>query len=517
MKLKITFWRVVALFLLAGGLYSTVLRFVYGLGASTALSDHFPWGLWIGFDILCGVALAAGGFTISAVVYVFHIERFRPVIRPAILTAFLGYVLVITALMFDLGRPYRIWHALIMWNPHSVMFEVAWCVMLYTTVLALEFSPIVFERLKWNRALKLIHFFTIPLVILGVVLSMLHQSSLGSLYLIVPEKLYPLWYSPLLPFFFFTSAVALGCSMTILESYLSFRAFGKRLEMDLLSDLGKVIVVALSLYFVLKLQDLSGRGVLSLGFQPTYAGRMFLAEILLGVVAPICLLSIPKIRTDVFGLFVSALMTVMGIIMNRLNVSITGIEAATGARYLPTLTEASVTLMIVGAGFVLFALAVKYLPVFPEKIPVSQDEPGRELLSVVGNPLKAGRGLSIVLSSVFIAAVLILGYSGIRLRDGITVETSKMLKVDIKAGVAAVHVPDVVFPAKEGPGVVTFRHDSHVSVDPPNCTTCHSQRFRILKVGAPQKVDWHSKENCGSCHNGKTAFGVEEDCTYCHQ
>src|SRR5512142_1336085 len=114
---KLTFWRAVLLVILVAGLYTTLIRFTKGLGASTALTDQFPWGLWIGFDILCGVALAAGGFTISAVVYIFNIKRFKPIIRPTILTAFLGYVLAITALMFDLGRPYRIWHAMIMWNP----------------------------------------------------------------------------------------------------------------------------------------------------------------------------------------------------------------------------------------------------------------------------------------------------------------------------------------------------------------------------------------------------------------
>lgn len=194
----------------------------------------------------------------SAVVYVFHIERFKPIIRPTILTAFLGYLLVIVALLFDLGKPYNIWHPLVMWNPHSVMFEVAWCVMLYTTVLALEFSPLLWERLRWEKPLKVMRALTVPLVILGVILSFLHQSSLGSLFLIVPHRLHPLWYSPLLPVFFFVSALALGCAMTIFESFLSFRAFGKRLELHLLTDLGKVIVGVLALYLTLRLQDLAG-------------------------------------------------------------------------------------------------------------------------------------------------------------------------------------------------------------------------------------------------------------------
>lgn len=516
---KLTFWRLVFVMIVAAGLYSTILRFGRGLGASTALNDHFPWGLWIGFDILCGVALAAGGFTVSAVVYVFHIERFRPVIRPAILTAFLGYVLVITALMFDLGRPYRIWHALIMWNPHSVMFEVAWCVMLYTTVLALEFSPLLLEKLKWNKLLKIIHSVTMPLVILGVILSMLHQSSLGSLYLIVPEKLYPLWYSPLLPFFFFLSALSLGCAMTIFESYLSFRGFGRRLEMDLLSDLGKVLVVALSLYLVLKFQDLKGRGVLMLAFQPTYAGRMFLAEILLGVIAPILMLSIPKIRKDVLGLFVCAVMAILGIIMNRLNISITGIEAATGARYLPTWNEASVTLMIVAVGFVLFSLAVKYLAVFPAG--ETRGKPEDEILLVVKSPWTGGKAWAVASAVLVFVAVFALAYSGIQFRNAEIARPIAAMKPDTRIAQLAYQGPaEIVFHGSADVGPVAFHHDSHVNLDPPNCISCHNEKFRILNVstgGVVTKVDMHSKQQCGACHNGHTAFSVEDDCTYCHQ
>ena len=189
---KLTFWRTVLVVILAAGFYSTVLRFMRGLGAATNLSDQFPWGIWIGFDVLCGVGMAAGGFTLAATVYVFHLERFHAVLRPSILTAFLGYALVAVALLFDLGKPYNIWHPLVMWNPHSVMFEVAWCVMLYLTVLALEFSPAVLERFRLHTPLRIVKAITIPLVILGVLLSTLHQSSLGSLFLIVPKSCIPI-------------------------------------------------------------------------------------------------------------------------------------------------------------------------------------------------------------------------------------------------------------------------------------------------------------------------------------
>src|SRR5512140_3507106 len=215
---RLTFWRAVLIVILILAAYATFVRFFYGLGASTNLSDEFPWGIWIGFDVLCGVMLAAGGFTLMATVHIFNVDDYKPIARPALLTAFLGYLLVIGALMFDLGKPYNIWHPMVMWQPRSVMFEVGWCVMLYTTVLALEFAPIVLERFKLDKPLRILHAISVPLIILGVILSTLHQSSLGSLYLIVPGKLYPLWYTPLLPVLFFLSALAVGMGMTVFAS-----------------------------------------------------------------------------------------------------------------------------------------------------------------------------------------------------------------------------------------------------------------------------------------------------------
>jgi Ni/Fe-hydrogenase subunit HybB-like protein len=361
---KITFWRTVLVVILATGFYSTFLRFTKGLGAATALSDTFPWGLWIGFDVLCGVGLAAGSFTLAAIVYIFHLKRFHPVIRPTILTAFLGYGLVAVALLFDLGRPYRIWHPLVMWNPHSVMFEVAWCVMLYLTVLALEFSPVVFERFGWERPLKVVTAITIPLVIAGVLLSTLHQSSLGSLYLIVPEKLHPYWYSPLLPVLFFVSAIAVGLAMVIFESNLSARAFGREIEMPLLTDLGKALVVVLGLYGFVRFQDLLARGVLRHLREPSTETVLFVLEITLGLLMPLALLATRKVRERLDGLFAGAVLVITGFLLNRLNVSITGLEASAQAHYFPKWTEVSVTLSLVGVGFLLFALAVRHFNVF---------------------------------------------------------------------------------------------------------------------------------------------------------
>jgi len=369
--LKLTFWKIVLVVILALGFYATVVRFTRGLGASTNLGDLFPWGLWIGFDVLCGVMLAAGGFLLTAAVHLLNLKEFKPIVRPTLLTAFLGYLLVVVALLFDLGRPYRIWHPLVMWNPHSVMFEVAWCVTLYTTVLGLEFAPIAFERLRRKRFMRIRHAIAIPLVILGVILSTLHQSSLGSLYLIVPQKLHPLWYSPLLPVFFFISAVAVGLAMVIFESWMSSKAFQKQLELPLLQSLGRVLLVVLAVYAVLRFEDLFHRGVLPMLLHPGYETDLFLVEVVMGLVLPIALLASPRIRATSGGLYLCAVLVVLGFVTNRLNVSITGMEAAARVRYIPRWTELAVTASIIAAGFAIFALAVKYLPIFP---PVAREE-----------------------------------------------------------------------------------------------------------------------------------------------
>ncbi len=366
-RVRFTFWKAIFLFIMAAGIYCTYLRFFRGLGAATNLSDQFPWGLWIGFDVMCGVMLAAGGFTLTAAVEIFNIKRFHSIVRPTILTAFLGYLLVCAALMYDLGLPWNIWHPLVMRNPHSVMFEVAWCVMLYTTVLALEFSPIVLEHFKLKRTLQVVRSLMVVFVILGVLLSTLHQSSLGTLYLIMPNKLHPFWWSPLLPVFFFISAIAVGLAMTIFESSMSSKYFGRELELPILRDLGRVLVVVLALYGILKFEDLYHRGALGLVFVSSYEQRFFLLEIVPSVLAPLGLLLIPKVRESAQGLYLAAVLTLLGFVANRLNVTITGVENAVGGRYTPKWTEVVITAMFVALGFAIFGLAAKYLPIFPEE------------------------------------------------------------------------------------------------------------------------------------------------------
>ncbi len=362
---RLTVWRAIFAVVLAAGAYASYLRVRYGLGAVTNLSDQFPWGIWIGFDILCGVGLAAGGFTLVAVVHIFNIERYKPILRPAIVTAFLGYLLVVMALLFDLGRPDRIWHPLVMWNPHSVMFEVAWCVALYTTVLALEFAPAVFERFGWKRPLGWLKFVSVPLMIVGVILSTLHQSSLGSLYLIVPQKLYPLWYTPLLPVFFYLSAICVGLAMTIFESWHSSRAFGRQLELPLAAGLARVLAVLLMTFLFVRFLDLQHRGALALLRENRTETWLFGLEIVL-LVAPMMLLFQRRVRWHPAKLYGCAVSVIFGFIANRLNVSVTGMEAASGTHYVPRWTEVSVTLAIVALGFAVFRIVALQFPIFEE-------------------------------------------------------------------------------------------------------------------------------------------------------
>ncbi len=363
---------------MATGTAIILVRFVFGLGSVTNLSDQFALGFWIGFDVMSGVALAAGGFVMAATVHIFRIHRFEPLVRPAILTAFLGYLLVIAALLVDLGRPYNVWRPLVHWQYHSVLWEVGICVATYTTVLFFEFLPVILERLNKietiTKRLPTIAFYrwlkraSIVFIILGVILSTLHQSSLGSLWVIVPQKLHPLWYSLYLPVFFWLSAVAVGFAMTIVESNLSSRAFKRGLEQDLLAELGQIGSVVLAVYLAARVADITARGAWPRAFEPTLQAATFWVEMVLGVVVPIILFAVPSLRRNPKVLFAGAwLVVIFGVALNRLNVSWLGLLSYTGNIYIPSWMELVVTVTLLGFGVLAFYLAAKYLPVFPEE------------------------------------------------------------------------------------------------------------------------------------------------------
>jgi len=353
----------ILLALMAIGAYAAIYRFAYGLGASTNLQDNFPWGLWVAFDVLSGVALAAGGFTVTAGVYIFNMKKYKPIARPAVLTAFIGYLMVIVGLVIDIGKPLSFWHPLFMWNYHSIMFEVVWCITLYTTVLALEFSSVFFEKWQRKGALKVMKGLTFPLVIAGVILSYLHQSSLGAFYLITPAKLHPIWYSPILPQLFYLSAIALGLAMVTFESAVSARVFSREPEKEIIAGLGRGTSIALLIYLVVKIVDLFTRGAMPMVFQGSAASNAFLIEIVGGVILPMVLLSMRSIRESLNGTLFAASIVIAGVVFNRFNVTFFT-QTSSGASYFPTWKEFAITVGLVSLAIFLYRLAVRYLPVF---------------------------------------------------------------------------------------------------------------------------------------------------------
>jgi Ni/Fe-hydrogenase subunit HybB-like protein len=351
-----------------------MIRYAFGIGAISDLSYSYPWGFWISFDLFTGVVISSGGFLMAGTVYIFGLKEFKPLLRPSILTAFLGYIMVAVALLVDLGHPERIWYMMIHWNHTSVLLEIGICVMSYLTVLAIEFAPIIFEGLKWEKWAHLIHKFIMPFVILGVVLSTLHQSSLGSLLLIQPAKLHPLWWTPILPILFFTSAIAVGLAMIIFESSLSSRYFQRGLEVHLLEKLAKAIPVVLVIYAVIKFGELVIAGDLHYLFTSGVMSVLFWAEILISAVIPTIWFSLKKNRMNPNALLTGAIILLLGMILNRFDVSWFAVKHPdplyyvptfmSNVKYFPTLPEVSVSIGIFSAGILAFGLLAKYFPVF---------------------------------------------------------------------------------------------------------------------------------------------------------
>jgi Ni/Fe-hydrogenase subunit HybB-like protein len=346
-----------------GGL-AGLYRLFMGLGASTNLSDAYPWGLWVSFDILTGVALAGGGFTISAAIYVFNLKKYEPLLRPAKLSAFVGYLIFIVGLFFDLGQPWRIWHPMIMWNPQSVLFEVSWCVMLYTTVLAIDIFIWALERwqkYEWVAFFRSIYVF---LIVAGIVLSTLHQSSLGALFLLLPEKMSTLWATPAIGILFFTSAIIGGMGMVILESILSARAYGREPEMDIIPGLAKGLGLALVIYFAMKVTDLYARNVAVWSLD--WPHLLFYLELFGCVALPALLLYFPEIRTSIRGLLWSAGLAAFGVMLNRFNVSLTSYGGYRDFWYFPSAIEIILTIGLVALAILIFDFGMRYLPVYHE-------------------------------------------------------------------------------------------------------------------------------------------------------
>lgn len=382
-------WIASMLAMLAVGVYGIYQTLWYGLEV-TNLTDQVPWGLWITHD-LSAIAVGAGAFTFSAVVYLFRIKRFEPVARIAVFIGFLGYTSAMLALAMDIGRPDRFWHPLVYWNVHSVLWEITICVILYSTVLIIEFLPILFEtkwfdnKPRWRAFGHQVHRFTPVMAVIGLGLSMLHQSSLGATYGVLSGR--AIWYKPSMPVMFILSAVAAGVSATLLATMITSKLTGRELiDKYLRRDIAKLAAFVLLAYMYLKLWDWAATSYYShdpavldaltrLQATTPYTQSFWLVEILLGGLVPAMILLNRSMRRKEWPLMGALVLVVFGVIMNRWNVTLSGLVvppdwspgvlgSTIAVAYVPSWTEIAVSIGVLGYALLAFTLGVKYLPLF---------------------------------------------------------------------------------------------------------------------------------------------------------
>ncbi len=372
----------------AFGMVFLLARFLFGLGAVTNLDNFYPWGIWIGLDVAAGVALAAGGFTTAALGHIWHRDKYEVLVRPALLTATLGYTFVALSVVTDIGRWYSVWHPLIMWNGNSALFEVGICVMTYLTVLYIEFLPIVTERFMgrvnmpgflkiFNKMIdKLLHVLDRTLnkvmfvfIIAGVVLSCLHQSSIGTLMVIAGQKMHPLWQTPVLPLLFLLSAFAVGFPMVIMESLASSRSFGMKPEKDVLSSLARFVGPLLGIYLAFKIGDMFIRESFVYLAELNTASIMFTIEMVVGVIIPLRMFLSPAVRASSAGLFIASILVIFGVLLNRFNNFVIAYDPPyTDTSYFPSIGEIAVTLGFVALEILLFRAFVMIFPIISQPV-----------------------------------------------------------------------------------------------------------------------------------------------------
>jgi Ni/Fe-hydrogenase subunit HybB-like protein len=495
------------LWLIAGiAATAMVFRLLKGLGASTNLTDTTPWGLWIGFDVFSGVALAAGGFVICAIVYIFHLEKYRSLSRPAVLTAFLGYLAVAVGLFFDLGLPWRIWHPAIYWQHHSALFEVAWCVMLYLTVLLLEFSPVLLEKISvrpFPAILKLLKRFTLVFVVLGIMLSVLHQSSLGTLFMLMPSRLHPLWYSTIQPLLFFVSAVGLGMAMVTCESLVTSWLYRRKPETNILQGLARVIPFVLGLYLLLRLGDLAYQGKLAYSVAGSWESILFIAELLISTIIPALLFAIPGTRRTNTGLLFAALLVVFGFVMHRIDVSIIASFTVTGTVYIPTFVEIMTSLGIVSLAVLAFLFFVENFSVYEKETGVEQPN---GMLSIE-HLFTAGSGNERRFSFVFILGAFIMifllpknGLSDVQPNE---TPVRAAINIDLLSG-----QNDAVTPAEISSPLATT-NVLLIDGNRSRMSTRFNHGKHILREGG--------NTSCGICHHLNLPKEGASECSLCHR
>jgi Ni/Fe-hydrogenase subunit HybB-like protein len=537
------------------GLLSIVFRLWSGLGATTNLSDAAPWGLWKILNMVAGVALSTGGFTVGFLVYGLKLERFRPLVKPAILIAFLGYGSSVFALTLDIGLPHRIWHPLVMWNEHSFLFEVAWCVMLYFTVTIIELSPTFLERMGLARLAGFLHRIAFGVVVTGIALSSLHHSSLGSLFLVTPQRLHPLWYTSLLPIHFILSAMGAGIMVVVLARILFARWFEHRpiaagdRTFPMLQSLASIGAAVLTGYLAIRIVDLMASGAWRHLVAGTWESWLYAIELLASAVIPVAFVAIPSTRRSPPALAFASTSAAFGLVLNRLDVGIFGYFSDAKTAYLPSLNEWALSLGVLAAAGLVFFHVVENYAIFDDdwkrrriarrEFMPNFDRASRVWLRALGGELNRAS-----LAAVFaIPVAWVLLYPAASSTDRLTPSPATapialdaeraVLRIDGNRGGMA-----TVFPHREHQDRLGRKdscvHCHHLSLPGDHstpCSRCHRDMERasflfrheahFSAVAASEGLTgWiRSNHSCGECHEPADARGPDtaKPCLDCHR
>jgi Ni/Fe-hydrogenase subunit HybB-like protein len=340
-------------------------RFMYGLGSVTHLSDGYPWGIWIAFDVVVGTAFGCGGYAMAILIYLFNKGEYHPLIKPALATSLFGYSLAGLAVFFDVGRYWQIYNIFLPWymNLNSVLLEVALCIGAYVVVLWIEFTPVFLQKLGADKAKASLEKVMFVFISLGILLPTMHQSSLGTVMVVAGNKLSPLWWTGLLPFLFLISCIFMGYAIVISEASATSRRFNLTDETRLLGKISGVMAWLIAVYLVVRFADVAIRGHLGLAFSGDLKGNMFLLENLL-LLVPMCILFMPANRNNARLLFLSAVSIVLAGTLYRFNTYLIGFDPGAGWKYFPATGEILITLGIVSIEIMAFLWFIKRLPVY---------------------------------------------------------------------------------------------------------------------------------------------------------
>jgi len=345
-----------------------MVRFLFGLGAVTGINDGYPWGIWVVVDVVIGSAFACGGFSVAMLVYIFNKGEYHPLVRPALLASLFGYTLAAAGVIFDLGRWWNVWN--MFWpgsiNPNSVMFEVAVCITLYVIVMWIEFSPTFLEQMGKDEARRKVGRVMFFVIALGTVLPMMHQSSLGTLLVVMGVQIHPLWQTPLLPLLYLLTAITMGYAVVLFESCLTSSAYRRKLETHMLTPLAKVMLGFLAVFLVVRVGDIVVRGALGKAFVPSVEALMFWLEIAC-FVAPLVLIGAESNRRNPARLFLAGVLLMLGGSLMRLNGYLIGYETGDGFSYFPTLAEILVTAGMFAVEVLGYIIITRRFPVLPRE------------------------------------------------------------------------------------------------------------------------------------------------------